>query len=250
MGRLIRVCRIRVLNLQHNNLTAAHLKDLVGQMRQCQHLQVLDLSCNQLSGKVGTALGRVLQRCYRLSTLNLSNNPFGDEGVGDLCSCVEKLGGGSPKQEREPPESGLQIVANRLSPLRLSAYGRANAGCCCRQRGLPADVTPPAPTTVTDTQGGIRNRRNLEWRNLAQQNCTKLCRGILRSQAIFLGFIFVCTLPFLDFFFGKKIQKIVPTHFALQGPIQKLPRNDSKYLEATIKVAASVHSLWEIATSL
>ena len=32
--------------------------------------------------------------------------------------------------------------------------------------------------------GGIRNQRNLEWQNLAQQKCAKLCRGILMSEAI------------------------------------------------------------------
>ena len=38
--------------------------------------------------------------------------------------------------------------------------------------------------------GGIRNRRNLEWRNWAQQKCAKFCRGILRTEVIFLGVSF------------------------------------------------------------
>ena len=46
-------------------------------------------------------------------------------------------------------------------------------------------------------------------RNLAQRKCAKLCFGILRSEAIFLGVI-LSTL-------GMRIP-IVPVHFALQGP--------------------------------
>ena len=37
--------------------------------------------------------------------------------------------------------------------------------------------------------GGVRNRRHLEWQNLAQQKCTKFCRGILGTDAIFLAVI-------------------------------------------------------------
>ena len=55
--------------------------------------------------------------------------------------------------------------------------------------------------------GGVRNRRNLEWQNLAQQNCAKLCHGISASEAIFQVSLFFSAL-------GVHIP-IVPAHFAL-----------------------------------
>ena len=42
-----------------------------------------------------------------------------------------------------------------------------------------ANLSPPPPC-----------RRTLEWQNLAQQKCTKVCRGIWRTEATFLGVIF------------------------------------------------------------
>ena len=56
---------------------------------------------------------------------------------------------------------------------------------------------------------GVRNRRKLEWPNLAQQQCAKLRYVILRSEAFFRGVI-VCV-------FGLR-SPIVPAHFALGVP--------------------------------
>ena len=61
--------------------------------------------------------------------------------------------------------------------------------------------------------GGAWNRRNLERQNLAQQKCAKLCHGILRSVAIFLG-VSVGAL-------GMHVP-LVPAQFAPQGRFGRL----------------------------
>ena len=54
-------------------------------------------------------------------------------------------------------------------------------------RATPACTTPPPPPPPTPCQipggGGIRNRRNLEWQNLAKQKRIKVC-DVLRTKAI------------------------------------------------------------------
>ena len=60
-------------------------------------------------------------------------------------------------------------AGTRSSPLRMTKQRR------CADRG---DVMTIPEVTGG---GGVRNRQHLEWQNLAQQQCTNYCHGILRS---------------------------------------------------------------------
>ena len=41
-----------------------------------------------------------------------------------------------------------------------------------------------------EVRGGIRNRRNSGWQNLAHQKCTNFCCGVSGTEAVFPGVIF------------------------------------------------------------
>ena len=75
-------------------------------------------------------------------------------------------------------------------------------------------------------QGEIGNGRNLERQILAQQKCTKLCRGIGRSEAIFLRVIFR-SLGMCSSVVPNSLKEITATN---QRPIRNSNHNHSLWL--------------------
>ena len=92
----------------------------------------------------------------------------------------------------------------RASPRTGKGTGRLGQSCCHATTRVAVDsggceagggrggggAAEAAPLWDILEYQGVRNRRNLEWQNLAQRKCAKLCRGILRTEAICLGVIF------------------------------------------------------------
>ena len=115
-------------------------------------------------------------------------------------------------------------------------------------RGVWASQTDPARKYFHYKGGEAGFGSGTIWNrhNLAQQECAKLCRGIFRSVAIFLGVIIGAL--------GIHIP-LVPAQTALQGPFGRLQtsRNNSDLPKATGNknaVYACCATIWEVKFSV
>lgn len=81
--------KIQNLNLSSNNITDSGVEDVLANIKNKGFLRSLNLHHNKITAKGGMAISTSLRHCTALTLMDLGKNKIGKEGANEISKCLQ-----------------------------------------------------------------------------------------------------------------------------------------------------------------